>query len=389
MKLIDDFNTIPSLCFLTGAQIVVTIWNRSDIKSSVAQAVNQTIDETASMSATIFARVQNIVRSIRRNITRLPLSIQQDMLFIVERIGHQMFSMSHYLKMSRNYSNGFLDFPMPYWTVYGTVDSKKTEYLIVRDNSRNVFFRYNIACHGCFEEIIKELFPLLTDEIKNDYLKTYRGRQLPSYWTCVLLGIPSKFVELVSLPYQYSPEQLAFRFTLAFASKSGIEYFLERLPREKNKYVLNKNGYAFIHEVCIPDISNISFFIPPRNKEHYGDALYFLLSKLKKEERMWFLQLYPRNLKCFLEYPFLGLFKRYAQIFINSLESTRVVELFQILYIIEVQSRQLFGLDIFNTLWQICPTSHKEFVRNHYNNAPEELRNLKLRMLERINRAES
>ncbi|GFV85004.1 hypothetical protein TNCV_838781 [Trichonephila clavipes] len=81
-------------------------------------------------------------------------------------IGKQIASFRFFASFAPNSTNSQTDFPITYWTAYGTVDVKRHEELLARSNRIDTGWRYILACNDCFEEIVEELFDLFTPEQK-------------------------------------------------------------------------------------------------------------------------------------------------------------------------------------------------------------------------------
>ncbi|GFY74620.1 hypothetical protein TNIN_881 [Trichonephila inaurata madagascariensis] len=187
--MIEDFNAIPSLRFLTGSWIVSTISNRGDIAhsikrcfSNVHQAEFHRIWEETKMHAT------EIVQSIED----IPKVLVEYMKALINPIFHHMKAMRTFYNFTRNFNSVNLEFPVTYWTPYGTIDTKRHEELIALDERNDIGFRYSLACHNCFEEILQQLFPLLTDAQRINFRIMDNNRELLSYWTivCQMICLP-------------------------------------------------------------------------------------------------------------------------------------------------------------------------------------------------------
>lgn len=246
MKLIEDFNTIPSLGFLTTSWVVTTVWNHSNI----TRAINKCLDNFD--QAVVNKEWKEIivqVTAIIQGIENIPNELVNDMKAMVMPIGIQIFETLNFIYSSPGFRHLKIKLPVTHWTSYGTVDTTRFEKVLVQDKRINIGFRYILACSNCFEEILKELFPLLTDEQKNDFLRVGRNRELLSYWTHRLSGDLSRFRELTEQydeymrEYSFSADQFAFLYTLLTGSKSGIEYFFSFLTRGEYETVLKNVIY--------------------------------------------------------------------------------------------------------------------------------------------------
>ncbi|GFY56166.1 hypothetical protein TNIN_447301 [Trichonephila inaurata madagascariensis] len=175
-------------------------------------------------------------------------------------------------------------------------------------------FRYNLACHDCFEDMVRQLFPLLNRRLRHYFEKTFFERELSCYWTFRMTDHLEYFVSLnFSLDVGGGPNvahKLAFQYTLMGGSKSGIEYFFRTLPLEDFEYVTR--SFLFHLDERRGIIGTKSGFLPIPPKEHYSDSTYFLLSRFDEEQRNTILPgRHTAVMLNFLMYPFYGLFITY------------------------------------------------------------------------------
>ncbi|GFY37040.1 hypothetical protein TNIN_460271 [Trichonephila inaurata madagascariensis] len=241
MRLIEDFNALPSLCFLAGTQIVIKVWNRREVTRSIDRWIHI-------YNAEVFNRnwkeVEDHVKALIQGIQGVPQDLLQQMKAICHLVGIHIVSIRHFAYFAPDSTNSELDFPIRYWTAYGTVNIKRLEEQLARINRTDIGVRYNLACNDCFDAIVEELFNLLTDHQRADFLTFDNQRELVSYWTRRQSNDLSTFENLISqnifvIEHNYTAHQFAFLYTLLTGNKLGIEYFLNFLSRE-NYEVLQK-----------------------------------------------------------------------------------------------------------------------------------------------------
>ncbi|GFQ66788.1 hypothetical protein TNCT_317811 [Trichonephila clavata] len=378
MKLIEDFNEIPSLGLLTAIQIVVAVWNRGDISCSISKCLS--LNDAKAINEkwrNIFLRVQEIVRGIEI----IPPELLANMDAIVLSVGSHVRESRTFVSFSPYFNYADDQFPVNHWTLYGTVDTKRVNEQLAQDERRCIYYRYNSACTGCFEKIIIELFPELSEFYKI-FEKVYEGRELINYWIRRLsseyFDDVFSFDEVNSQQCKYSPHQYAFQSTLKNASKSGIEYFLNYLSPNEYEYVLD-NAVCFFADRVGP-----SYCLPPSN-EQYTDSLYFLMSNLDDNQRMKILRRNTfRVLSSFLRYPFFGLFNKYAGLLVDDLKWNEIRLLLYRIFYLEERNTHFFGLDLFKDLWHSCSKQTQSYIIYIENACISDESNESLRFLERI-----
>ncbi|GFT28601.1 hypothetical protein NPIL_651031 [Nephila pilipes] len=366
MKVMEDFNAIPSLCFLIAFQIIFIVWNRNDIMRSITEWLNihrekgVPAHEIYRMQEDITSYVQEIVASLEG----IPPIVKSEMADIVFSIGRHIKAWKCFSSTYPNFNIEYLKIPVNHWTVYGTVNTKRHSELFVKDSLKNYIDRYIMACDNCFEEIIVELFPSLTSEDKAKFLAVGEPKELINYWTYRLSGDLSSFSNLIpgyhiyKPEYRYSVHQFAFSVTLLNGNKSGIEYFLKYLPPNDFEYVLCNHLYFFPHR-RIAGINDENNFPEPLH-EHFTDALYFLLSKLNKTQRMNVLNKHSFIvLLTFLRYPFYGIFSKYIKILIKKLPWYFTLIILNRICTLEKKNAHFFGLKLFEDLFFNCPQNQK------------------------------
>ncbi|GFU08640.1 hypothetical protein NPIL_14721 [Nephila pilipes] len=367
MKLIEDFNDIPSLCFIACTQIAITIWNRKDIKSSIGSVVNTCVTVNLKMAPQV-KQVSTIVDKIEMD-SRLKHFIKS----IIEPVGYQIFLISNFSKVSTSILNPFNSFEMDcsvnFWTNYGTVNTKRVEELIARDEQRHESFRFILACNDCFQEIIERLFHSISYAQRNYYLSIEK-RQLASYWTHRMINDLGFFAFLIlrdkrNFPDSgYSADQFAFLYTLVTGSKSGIEYFMNYLrPNEYEVVWLNR---AYHLTANLTEKKDYVADMPSRPSLHYVDALYFSLAKLSEEQRMKILRKYPGLImRRFMQYPFFGLFNKYAHVLASYLNLDQLLRQFHYIIVLEETRTDLFGVQLFDNLWFNLPQARRDIINTY------------------------
>lgn len=389
MRLIDDFNALPSLAFLTGSRIVITIWNRVDILHSIDTCFKSDCEEDFFRT---WKEIEDRVKSYVQEIEGIPVNLLEEMKAIIAPISLQIMAIRSFAYFAPNSTNSELEFPISYWTPYGTVDTKRHEQVLAQINTNDIGLRYNLACNDCFEEIIRDLFPLLTDLEKTNFLKMDRNRELLSYWTHRQTGKLLSFGDLISQNIfmqenDYSIDQFAFLYTMLTGNKSGIEYFLRFLPRDNSELVITNHWHLIIEEYDNRTI--FPYNLIPRPQLHFEEAIYFLMSKLNEDKRMEILLKKPYSFLCiFLRYPFFGIFSKYVNLLISELRWQHISLILYDIHVLEKLKIPLFGLELFNNLWHICPQSVKADIKDNEENSVWYTESELLSLLERIRQAE-
>ncbi|GFW70430.1 hypothetical protein TNCV_4915501 [Trichonephila clavipes] len=388
MRLTEDFNTLPSLKFISATRIVTNVWNRRDVTTLIDECFNSYNDDLYSIS---WSRIEYRVNEFIQRIEGVPLDLLEKMKLLSRLIGKKISSFRLFASFTPDLIYFRLEFPITYWTAYGTVDVKRHEELLARSNRIATDLRYILACNDCFQEIVEELFNLLTPQQKNSFQTYDSSRELLSYWTRRTSNDLSTYQNLISrniyvIRHHYSAHQFAFLYTLLTGNKSGIEYFLNFLSRDIWEIVAENHAHFIAEQYENRTIRQ--FPINKRQNDLFVDAIYFLLSKLNEHRRMQFLQKSPYKFLCmFLRYPFFGIFSTYVNLLIDDLEWQHIRLLLNSIFALERLQIFLFGLHLFDDLWRICPQAAKTDIRTNTENEVLQGEMDFLELLERINRA--
>ncbi|GFS51798.1 hypothetical protein TNIN_268581 [Trichonephila inaurata madagascariensis] len=384
MRLIEDFNTLPSLRFISGSRIVINVWNRRDITHSIDECIRIKSLEGFNRA---WEEIEDRVKAFIQRIEGVPRDLLKEMKAISPFIGVQISSIRLFAYFAPDSTYTELDFPITYWTAYGTVDIKRQEELLARSNMISTVLRYNLACNDCFEEIVEELFDLFSP-VQKEVFQTFQNSELVSYWTHRQSNDLSTYENLIShdihvMEHNYSAHQFAFLYSLLTRNKMGIEYFLNFLSRKNYELVVENHGHLIADQCHETVIHRAPIYARP--DEHLEDAVYFLLSKLNEHERMQFLRKSPyKLLRLFLNYPFFGIFSTYVKLLIEDLEWQDISLLLNYIHTLEKLRTHFFGLSLFNDLWRICPQSAKTDIKTNNENHELYAESDFLSLLERI-----
>ncbi|GFR16129.1 hypothetical protein TNCT_43871 [Trichonephila clavata] len=389
MRLIEDFNALPSLCFISASRVIINVWNRREVTHFIDRRIHADNEEIFSRNWKI---IEDLVKTFIHRIEGVPPNLLKEMKAMSNLIGIHIMSIRSFAYFAPDSTNSELEFPITYWTAYGTVDIKRHEELLVRFNGADFGLRYNLACNDCFEEIVKELFDLLEVVQREDFLIYDSQRELLSYWTRRQANDLSSFKNSISQDtfvrdHNYSAHQFAFLYTLLTGNKMGIEYFLNFLSPDNYELVAENHAHLIAAEYENRTI--YTFFIFLRPNAHFEDAVYLLLSKLDEEKRLQFLRKSPYTfLTMFLRYPFFGIFSACANLLIEDLRWQHISLLLNAIYSLEKLKIPLFDLHLFNDLWRICPESAKADIKTNRENYVWHSERDFLSLLERIKLAE-
>ncbi|GFV11002.1 hypothetical protein TNCV_51001 [Trichonephila clavipes] len=389
MRLTEDFNTLPSLYFISATRIVTNLWNRRDVTTLIVQYLDH---YTADKFNIFWKWVEYRVNGFIRRIEGVPSNLKEEMKALSFLIGGLIMSFRKFAAFFPDPIDFGLEFPITYWTAYGTVDVKRIEELMVRSNRIATGTRYILACNDCFQEIVEELFNLLTRQQKNRFQFYDSSRELLSYWTRRTSNDLPTYENLISqniyvIQHHYSAHQFAFLYTLLTVNKSGIEYFLNFLPRDDWEIVAENHAHLIAEQYENRTIVQIPINV--RHNDLFVDAIYFLLSKLNEHRRMQFLRNSPYEFLCmFLRYPFYGIFSTYVNLLIDDLEWQHIRLLLNSIFALEILQISFFGLHLFDDLWRICPAAAKTDIRTNTENDVLQGKMDFFELLERINRAD-
>ncbi|GFV85008.1 hypothetical protein TNCV_838821 [Trichonephila clavipes] len=389
MRLTEDFNTLPSLYFISATRIVTNLWNRREVTTLIVQYLDHYNGDRFNR---FWNWVEYRVNGFIQRIEGVPSNLKEEMKALSFLIGNQIMSFRLFAAFFPDPIDFGLEFPITYWTAYGTVDVKRIEELMVRSNRIATGLRYILACNDCFQEIVEELFNLLTPQQKNEFQFYHSCFELRSYWTLRTSNDLHTNENLISwniyvIQHHYSAHQFAFLYTLLTVNKSGIEYFLNFLSR--NNWEIVAENHANLIAEQYKQRTIWQFPINVRQNDLFVDAIFFLLSKLNEHRRMQFLRNSPYEFLCmFLSYPFYGIFSTYVNLLIDDLEWKHIRLLLKSIFALERLQISFFGLHLFDDLWRICPQAAKTDIKTNTENDVLQGKMDFLELLERINRAE-
>ncbi|GFY53278.1 uncharacterized protein TNIN_64021 [Trichonephila inaurata madagascariensis] len=359
MRLIEDFNASLSIRFFMITRVIISVWNHPDIVRSISQMLD-IVDERE--VERMWKKIVDHVRAIIRSDVNVPEVFRDDLDAVIIPIGSHIREMRTFMNYSPYFPSSYLEFPVEFWTPYGTVDTAQIDAILVRDVRMLIGFRYNLACHDCFANIVEELFPLLTPPQIYYFLQMESQNELPSYWTHLMVNDLFNFVKL-NVPLdvgggQNVAHKLAFQYTLKDGNKSGIKYFFLTLPFEDFEYVTK--SFLFYLDERHHRLKTRSYFLPTPPKEHYSDSTYFLLSRFDEEQRNTILPgRHTTVLLNFLIYPFYGLFSRYVNIWRSNFSWQDLNHLLIRILILRSLNTNFFEYNLFADLWRSCPEAYK------------------------------
>ncbi|GFV84980.1 hypothetical protein TNCV_838541 [Trichonephila clavipes] len=362
MKLIEDFNTVPTLHYLMVTQTVIVSWNHPHIVSSISEMLDSEPEEKEQR----WEETVDLVRAIVQRIVDIPEVLSEDLDAVIIPIGFHIREMRTFVNYSPFFRSSDLEFPVDFWTSYGTVDTPRLDAILVRDERTLIGFRYNLACRDCFADIVEELFHLLSPLLIDYFQVMDQQRELSCYWTHKILGTLLIFVVLGDLDVGDGcnvPQRMALKYALKHGTKSGIQYFLDTMQRDDFEYVIR---YFLSYLVETPDtLRTRSGFLQIPPKEHYSDSTYFLLSSLDEEQRNTILPGHHTDLMLnFLMYPFYGLFNRYGNIWRSNFSSQDFDHLLKRIVTLQSLNTHFFEYHLFADLWRSCPEAYKLEIRN-------------------------
>ncbi|GFQ91067.1 hypothetical protein TNCT_179901 [Trichonephila clavata] len=364
MKLIEDFNEMPTLGFIISTQLAIRLWNLSN----VLQFIHEYLNNSPLSLDFWWGRLENQVKAMAESIVGIPSTLKEDLVAVIIPIGYHIKAMRTFLHYSPDAVNRlyFAELQVNSWTPYGTVETESFERILANDRRLTYGFRFSLACNDCFEDIIEEVFYYVRDPAMY-YTEHTASNELQSYWTFRMIGDLSSFINVVESPFEdivrsdYTAEELAFMYSLKKKSRAGIEYFLKHLPRPRVETICERHFSSLL----APTSEGGLLALPARLEEQRSDALYFLLSSLSENVRGNILR---RNayevLNIFLRYPFFGLFDKFSTILVNHLREIDTLYLLVRIVHLRYLNVHLFGYQLFQNFWRICPEGYKTYVIN-------------------------
>ncbi|GFY56916.1 hypothetical protein TNIN_103041 [Trichonephila inaurata madagascariensis] len=121
--LMNDFNDIPTLRFITSHQFAIRLWNLRTIVNSISGF----LDGIRGSHESHWKEIENKVKSIAESIVKIPGALKQDLHAIIIPTGLHIREMRTFAYYSPDIKSSDVEFPVKYWTLYGTVDTKQVE----------------------------------------------------------------------------------------------------------------------------------------------------------------------------------------------------------------------------------------------------------------------
>ena len=322
----------PSLEHFALVKIVIALWNRSDVRCSIAKF---------SFRLPVWNRLeewQNIEVRVMEKVPRLPLPkfLNERIKSFVRPIGIQILKWIEYHR-----EDHYIQINLPAeicWTPQGTIDKRKTAEILVKEEKLDITIRYNLACIYCLENNISELWSKVPKSFRESFSYTGRNHgKLFIFWEKEMLE--KKF------GLHYHPKssiQSVFEFSAMCGNKAATEYFLPKLTaRERNQSLLKT-------------AQNVQG----------AEVLCFLLSQMDEEQKTQIFIIRPcKVLHCFLNWPLQSLFIEMADLmwdFLSACDySTLLVDVIEKIKLgyTDWNYQNLFGM-----FWLKSPSNFKTYV---------------------------
>ncbi|GFY13284.1 hypothetical protein TNCV_2335481 [Trichonephila clavipes] len=277
MKLIEDFNEIPTLGFITSTQFAIRTWNLSTVLKSIQDCLHRYPSHLHSRWKSIENEVKSIAGSI---VGILPPTLKKDLDAIITPIGRHIKAVREFLHFSpgietRRY---FAYLQVNHWTPYSTVGTESFERILANDRRLANGFRFSLACNDCFEDIIDEVFEFVKD-IAIQYKDHTACRELQCYWIFRKTGDVHSFVNVVQSPSHsidrsnYTAEELVFMYSIK-KKNSGNRIFSELLTPSQSR-IYHRSALFFTtsnRPLSLILVSDISF---DKNSTQFSISVQF------------------------------------------------------------------------------------------------------------------
>ncbi|GFW58545.1 ANK_REP_REGION domain-containing protein [Trichonephila clavipes] len=285
---------VPLLKFLTATRTVRILWSEYNVQNSVAKYFF-----LGDRSHVKWNSIEEGLELKIKNDLILPKELKIILSSLVKPIGGRIKNVIRQIYGKAFLPNNFMS--MISWTILGIIDKKKTAEAVIKDEDLPFSMRYEIACTYCMYDQLPMLCSKLHKKNKNCHSKV-RGHYMytfPIYWAYRLKK------ELNILDRRFREEYNALNSDFvglahAFSTDNlpAFEYLLGKLSAEEKE--IHVNAFFLYLEVSVATISN---------GDYACDIIYFLLSHVSENERKRLMEKCAYYiLKCFLKFPYLGLF---------------------------------------------------------------------------------
>ncbi|KFM64169.1 hypothetical protein X975_17661, partial [Stegodyphus mimosarum] len=381
-----NYTLMPSLEHRALIKTSIMLWNKEDIWSLMA-------DFSFRSLLPIHKKRQWEVAEdkVIQNISTLPLPeyLKKKMSIVTKATGLEILKWRQYHDL-----NSYLGIHQTNnlcWTPQGTVDSKRTaELLIKEDNncclgkSLNITKRYKLACIYCLEDDILELWNKMPANLRksfyaNDGSRNVDEHELVLFWTyskveeniTMLGGIASRMSSTLERTlHERTPYQCAFEYAVAIGNKTAAEFFLKKLTfMEREESLIRSAGYAAIRRInsrnLVTDLTpTVTNRIP---KQSYSEILCFLLSQMGEQQQMEVFRRHPCEvLMCLLDWPWQDLFMETANRMWDILSEKKWKYVLKLITDKVLQGHTEYNYQqLFGEFWKRSPKTHKKYVTDH------------------------
>ncbi|GFU76370.1 uncharacterized protein TNCV_2158771 [Trichonephila clavipes] len=310
----------PRLETIAAIKVAIELCMKSEMRAFITKYLNDYI--------TYERKIEPDWKLLRytsfKEITSFPTSdniIQAKILTYVPRLFRSIFDWIDFHSV-----NTYLKIEIPeyfMWTVFGTIDKKRTAEEIIKSSSTNIDGKYKLACIYCLEKAATELWDKLESTEKATLLNVenpaeIKHERLVIYWTYSINKCSVDITDESGLNIMSA--EAAFLNAAVTGNLVAVEYFLQLFNEphpDLLKFALQNIAWKRKWAICFYEDKYEDFTTFPL--DDLFKVFYYILSRLPIEYQVFIINTRPLEvIRCFLMSPrqkyFIKIFKRCLKI---------------------------------------------------------------------------
>lgn len=200
-KNVIRYYLMPTLEHMAAVKIITTLWSRVDIQDEIIKL--STLSERYNYSSSMKKLCQGVKNKILDMVLELSEfdAIRKILSDVVDPIGQEIFDWMEYQDRRvfcddqyphmQHIAVNYLDSLV--WASRGLIDYKETARALLAKDELSNGYKYNIACHYCFEDEIKILAPKVLPDLATLSLESITTQPMLYFW---ITYIRENFVKL-------------------------------------------------------------------------------------------------------------------------------------------------------------------------------------------------
>lgn len=378
---------VPPLKCISAIKVAVKLCNEKQFKREILCVRGSEYDKKKQSGSTFYElqwscviknKSENLIKALN-----LPKQLQEDIVRIIQLVAKEMLWWCRYHKLEyalpHSYTERFLNESL--FTSQGRINKRKAAEKLMTDEILTKTQRYTLACGYMFTNDIVNFWNQMSEDERETFYdidgpEFVTQPQIAQLWSYYLLDKLQDFLGRKEMITHNSMEnfwKLAFEISFRHGNDIATTLAWEKLcPTARDRLIVD-TALEALDEID-ETVCTLSTTRPHRN---FDDILYFLLSKMTKEEKIDFLRKdielrgYSRILEYLLTWYHADVLMQTAQLMWEFLPKHHYAKLLiDLLYNTEKTTNfsNLNGFtmynynDLFKQFWKQCPRDFKKHV---------------------------